>query len=114
MTENVTITPQSGLDAYDNPLPAGDPFTLSGLVAPGNTTLRLGVDGSLDTVIFTVYLPLQFKQPEAGWVSTVTALTDNFTITVRGQVCNGRVREWNMSGHGGVEVLATAATGATP
>lgn len=113
MTEQVTITPQSGMDAYDDPNPADDPFTVRGLVAPGNTSVQPGVDGSLDEVSFTVYLPLQIKL-SGSWVRTVEALTDNFTITVRGQVCVGRAKEWNESGRGGVEVLATAATGATP
>ncbi len=113
MTETVTITPQSGLDAYDDPQDAGESFTVQALVAPGNTTLKYGVDGSLDTVAFTVYMPLTIKLDD-GWVSTATAMTDNFTITVRGQVCVGRVREWTLGGRGGVEVLATAATGSTP
>lgn len=113
MTETVTITPQAGLDAYDDPQTAGESFTIQALVAPGNTTLKYGADGSLDTTAFTVYLPLRIQQAD-GWISTVTAMTDNFTITVRGQECVGRVREWNESGRGGVEVLATAATGATP
>lgn len=113
MTESVTVTPQADMDAYDNPGTAGDPFTIQALVAPGNTTLKYGVDGSLDTVAFTVYMPLMIRQDDA-WVSTAAALTDNFTITVRGQVCVGRVREWNLGGRGGIEVLATAATGSTP
>lgn len=113
MTEQVTITPQAGLDAYDNPLPAGTPFTLSALVAPGNTTVAPGADGDLDRVEFTVYLPLKVKR-FGVWVRTVTALTEAFTVTVRGQVCVGRAKEWEQAGRGGVEVLATAATGATP
>ena len=113
MTETVTITPQSGLDAHDDPIAAGTPFTLNAMVAPGNTALRPGADGSLDTVAFTVFLPLKIYV-DASWVNTVSALTDNFTITVRSQVCVGRVREWNVAGRGGIEVLATAATGATP
>lgn len=113
MTESVTITPQSGFDSHDDPIAAGTPFTVNGLVAPGNTTFRPGADGSLDTVAFTVYLPLSLYQ-DGGWVSTSTALTDNYTVTVRGQVCVGRTREWNVAGRGGIEVLATAATGATP
>jgi hypothetical protein len=113
VTEQVTITPQAGFDAYDDPLPAGAPFQLSALVAPGDTSVQPGADGDLDTVGFTVYLPLRVKRP-GGWVRTVTALTENFTITVRGQVCLGRVKEWDEGGRGGVEILATAATGATP
>lgn len=114
MTESVTITPQAGLDAYDNPQDAGDSFTVRALVAPGLVSdKRFGADGDLDTVTFTVYLPLRIKLA-AGWVRTATALTDNFTITVRGHVCVGRAKEWIEGGRGGVEVLATAATGATP
>lgn len=112
-TEAVTITPQGGLDAHDNPLPAGVSFEVGALIAPGNTTLRPGADGDLDTVDWTVYLPLRIKQSGA-WVRTVEAMTDNFTVTVRGQVCRGRAKEWNVGGRGGVEVLAIAATGATP
>lgn len=110
MTEAVIITPQSGLDAYDDPIAAGTPFTVNGLVAPGDTTKKYGVDGNADNVAFTVYLPLRIRRP-SGWVRTATALTDNFTITVRGQTCLGRVREWNEGGRGGIEILATADTG---
>lgn len=113
MTEAVTITPQAGMDAEDNPLPAGEPFTVSGLVAPENSSVEPGVDGDLDAVTFTVYLPLTIKTPD-GWVRTVTALTDNFHITVRGQVCVGRVKEWDVGGRGGVVVAASAMTGVTP
>lgn len=112
MSETVTVTPQAGLDAYDDPLPAGDPFTVTALVAPGATTTDPGADGSLDSVEFTVYLPLRIRRANA-WVRTATALTDNFTITVRGQVCVGRAKEWEHGGRGGVEVVATAMTGAT-
>lgn len=110
MSEPVIITPQAGMDAYDNPLPAGTPFTLTALVAPGDTTKKYGPDGNADDVQFTVYLPLRFKRP-SGWVRTATALTDNFTITVRGQTCRGRAKEWTEGGRGGVEVLAIAYTG---
>lgn len=113
MTESVVITPRGGIDAYDDPLPAGNPFTVFGLVAPGDTTTDPGADGSLDTATFTVYLPLRI-QTANGWTSTVSALTDNFTVTVRDQVCVGRAKEWNLGGRGGVEIIATALTGATP
>lgn len=113
MSEEVTITPQAGLDAYDNPQTAGQPFTLRGLVAPGTTTTDPGADGSLDTVEFTVYLPLRFKN-SSGWVRTASALTESFTVTVRGKSCVGRAREWLEGGRGGVEIIATAHTGATP
>lgn len=113
MTEQVTITPQAGLDANDDPLPAATPFTVAGLVAPGDSTTRPGADGDLDQIAFTVYLPLKIKGT-TGWTRTTTALTDNFTVTVRGQVCVGRAKEWDVNGRGGVVVLATADTGTTP
>lgn len=112
MTETVTVTPQSGLDAYDNPQTAGTPITLRAMVAPTDTSVEPGPDGNLDTVAFTVYLPLRIKQGSA-WVRTVSALTESFTIAVRGRTCVGRAREWNEGGRGGVEVLATSETGAS-
>lgn len=113
MSEPVTITPQAGLDDNDDPLPAAEPFTISGLVAPGATTVDPGTEGTLDSVDFTVYLPLKIRQ-DGGWVRTSAVLTGDFTITVRGQVCVGRAKEWDENGRGGVEVIATALTGATP
>lgn len=113
MSEQVTVTPQSGLDDNDDPIEADEEFTVFGLVAPGASRVDLGADGDLDAVEFTVYLPLRIKLT-AGWVRTTTALTDNFTITVRGQVCRGRAKEWDLNGLGGVEILASAMTGATP
>lgn len=110
MTETVTITPQAGVDDNSDPLPAAAPFTMTGFVAPGNTTTTPGNDGNLDEVTFTVYLPLKIKR-SYQWVRTTTAMTDNFTITVRGQVCVGRAQEWDQCGRGGVVVLATADTG---
>ena len=110
MTETVTITPQAGVDDNSDPLPAATPFTMTGFVAPGNTTTTPGNDGNLDEVTFTVYLPLKIKR-SYQWVRTATAMTDNFTITVRGQACVGRAQEWNQCGRGGVVVLATADTG---
>lgn len=112
MSEAVTITPQTGMDEYDNPSPAGTPFTLHALVAPGDTTKKYGADGNDDRVQFTVYLPLRLKI-SSRWVRTVTALTDNFLITVRGQTCLGRAKEWVEGSRGGVEVLASADTGTT-
>ena len=113
MTETVTITPQAGVDANDDPLPAAAAFSVAGYVAPGNTTVRFGVDGDLDQVQFTVYLPLKIKL-RGAWARTTTALTDNFTITVRDQVCVGRAQEWDQCGRGGVVILASANTGAQP
>ena len=113
MTEIVTITPQVGIDANDNPVAGGTPFTLPARVAPGNTTVRPGADGQLDTADFTAYLPLKVKGA-SGWVSTSSLLTDKFTITIRNQVCVGRAREWNENGRGAIEVLASIKSGATP
>lgn len=113
MTEVVTITPQVGIDANDDPLPGGTPFDLPARVAPGNTTARPGADGQLDTVDFTAYLPLRAKG-STGWVRTNTLLTEKFTITIREQVCVGRAREWNDNGRGYIEVLASIKSGATP
>lgn len=113
MTEVVIITPQVGIDANDDPLPGGEPFSVHALVAPGNTTVRPGADGQLDVVEFTAYLPLRIKAAE-GWVRTSTLLTDKFTITIRDQECVGRAREWNDGGRGGIEVLASIKSGATP
>ncbi len=112
--EQVTVTPQGGVDAHDNPLPAGDPFNVPALVAPGNTAARPGADGDLEEADFTLYLPLQIIDTAGIPVRTVEALTDEFTVTVRGQVCKGRAKEWDVDGRGGVEVLAVAASGATP
>ena len=112
-TEPVTITPQSGLDEHDDPLPAGTPFTVNALVAPGNTTLRPGADAELDQADYTLYMPLRV---EVGgkWVQTAIVLTEEFTVTVRGRVCVGRVKDWDLSGRGGLEVLASSKTGGTP
>ncbi len=108
--EPVVITPQSGVDANGDPLPAGSPFTVSGLVAPGNTAVRAGAAGDLDSVDFTVYLPLMI-----GTVRTAALLDGSFTVTVRGRVCVGRVKVWDGGAMGGgVEVLATARAGMTP
>ena len=113
MTETVTVTPQAKIDDNDNPVAASAPFTIEALIAPGNTTVRPGADGQLDTVDFTAYLPLTIRK-STGWVRTSSLLTDKFTITIRDQVCVGRAREWNDNGRGGIEVLASVKSGATP
>ena len=113
MTETVTITPQGGLDANDDPIAAGTPFTLAALVAADDSTIAPGADGSLDRIAYTVYLPLKIKG-RTGWITTISAMTSNFTITVRGNVCVGRVKEHRLNGVGGLEVKAIAQTGATP
>jgi hypothetical protein len=113
VSERVTITPQVGVDANDDPLPGGVPFDVWALIAPGNTAVRYGADSQLDSVDFTAYLPLRVRQP-SGWVAVSSLLTDNFTITIRDQVCVGRAREWNENGRGGIEILASIRSGATP
>ena len=112
MTEAVTITPQAGFDDNDDPLPASAPITLQARVAPGNMTVQFGADGNLDQVDFTVYLPLKVQR-FGRWVATSGLLTDNFTITIRGQACTGRAQVWDENGRGGIVVLATADTGTT-
>lgn len=113
MTEVVIITPQVGIDAYDNPVAGGAPISIDALVAPGDTTVRPGADGQLDVIDFTAYLPLRFNGPE-GWVRTSSLLTDKFTITIRDKICVGRAREWDENGRGGIKVLASIKSGATP
>ncbi|SCX05968.1 hypothetical protein [Mycolicibacterium fluoranthenivorans] len=113
MSELVTITPQAGRNTDGDPQPAGTPFDLFALeVAPGNTLLRFGVGGDLDSVEFTAYLPLRRRIPDTSdYQSTVEALTDNFRILVRGRDCAGRLQEWNSGGQGGVVVLCHSARG---
>lgn len=113
MTELVTITPDAGLDAKGNPQPGGTPFEVSALeVAPGNTLLAYGIGGDLDSVEFTVYLPLRIRMGDpAVWTAVDEAATQNFSILVRGRYCRGRVQRWESGGRGGIAVLCTSATG---
>lgn len=102
MAETITVTPQSGYDSDGNPLPAGDPVTLTTLgIAPGNTVLTYGIGGDLDDVQFTVYLELG------------SAIADDDQITVRGKDCRARVQEWRSpwTNRGGLAVLARSTTG---
>lgn len=111
MAETVTITPIAGYNTDGDPLSNGTPFTVPAMeVAPGNTLLRYGIGGDLDTVDFTIYLPLRVRVADAI-VVTSGALTDDFWITVRGKQCRGRAQEWSSGGRGGVAVLAHSATG---
>ncbi|MDD7812621.1 hypothetical protein PP713_08640 [Mycobacterium sp. CSUR Q5927] len=116
MAETVTVTPRPGqLDANNDPLPAGEPITLTPLlIAPGNTVLKYGVGGDLDDVQFTVYLPLQVRRGN-NLVPIETLVADDDQITVRGRECMARVKVWRspQRGLGGAVVLARAATGAT-
>lgn len=115
MTELVTITPLGGGDSDGNPRPAGTPFQLAALeVAPGNTLLRYGIGGDLDTVEFTVFLPLRVRAqvgPNWIWQSVETKLTKSFAVDVRGRRCTGRAQVWNSGGQGGIAVLCLSATG---
>jgi hypothetical protein len=111
MPEFVTITPAGGLDAKGDPVTDGAPFTTMALeVAPGNTLLRFGVGGELDTVDFTVFLPLRIRVNDE-FVVTAEVLTEDFWITVRGRRCQGRAQLWESGGRGGVAVLAHSAKG---
>lgn len=113
MSETVRIIPQGGRNSDGDPLPAGTPFDLVAWeIAPGNTLLRYGIGGDLDSVDFTAFLPLRCRVAvDADWQTTVSALTDDFRILVRGRDCFGRVQEWNSSGQGGVVVLCHSARG---
>lgn len=111
MAEQVTITPTGKRTAKGDPGTPGTPFDVLALeVAPGNTMLRFGVGGDLDTVDFTVYLPLRIRiGPD--YFRTVEKLTDDFAIDVRGRRYLGRHQEWSSGGRGVVAVLAHSATG---
>lgn len=115
MSEPVVVTPQAGRDRKGDPLPAvGDPFTLHGIVAPGNTTRSYGAGGDLEEADFTIFFPLRIRREvsgEWGWVSVAELLINDFTVTLRGKTCVGRIQDWNEGGRGGVVVLALAATG---
>ena len=120
MTELVTITPIGGRDSNGDPTEDGEPFDVTAIdVAPGNTMLRYGIGGDLDTVDFTVYLPLKRRvglDTVAPPQRMVIALTGEdgageFGITVRGKQCRGRVQEWVSGGRGAVVVLAHSGTG---
>lgn len=101
MNETVTITPTQGKNTDGDPLPAGDPFDVLGLVAPGNTSYRFNDQGELDSAAFTVYLPIG------------TAIKDDDRITVRDRVCVARVREWHSmrTTRANLEVLCLSVTG---
>jgi len=113
VSELVTITPQAEPNTDGDPQPAGIPFDLFALeVAPGNTVRRFGVGGDLDSVEFTVFLPLRRRIPETSdYQSTAEALTDNFRIMVRDRDCVGRAQVWSSGGRGGVVVLCHSARG---
>jgi hypothetical protein len=111
MAETVTITPAGGRDSDGDPVEDGTPFDVRAMeVAPGNTLLRFGIGGDLDTVDFTVFLPLRIRDGEE-YVSTTEKMTEDFWIHVRGRDCRGRAQEWNSGGRGGIAVLAHSATG---
>jgi hypothetical protein len=111
MAETVTIQPIAGRDSNGDPLEAGDPFGVRAMaIAPGNTLLRFGLGGDLETVDFTVFLPLRVRDGES-YVATVSKLTEDFWITVRDKRCRGRAQEWSSGGRGGIAVLAHSATG---
>lgn len=114
MSEPVIITPKAGRDTSGDPLPAGEPFTLHGRVAPGNTTRTYQAGGDLEEADFTIHFPGRVRvevDGEWGWASVADLLPDDFTVELRGQVCDGRVQVWDEGGRGGVIVLASSATG---
>lgn len=113
MSELVTITPQASKNHDGDPQPAGTPFDVVAMeVAPGNTLLRYGIGGDLDSVEFTAYLPLRYRNPDTdAYQPTREALTNNFRILVRGRDCAGRLQEWNSGGQGGLVVLCHSARG---
>lgn len=116
MSEPVVITPSAGRDTSGDPVPAGDPFTLRGRVAPGNTTRTYGAGGDLEEADFTIHFPLRMRRESATpgeweWVSVAELLPDDFTVFVRAKTCDGRVQVWDEGGRGGVVVLASGATG---
>lgn len=102
MSEQVTITPRTGRDRKGDPRPAGAAYPLTALeVVPGNTLIRYGIGADLDTVAFTVYLPLRDE----------SRIENDFGITVRGLECRARVQVWKSGGRGVVAVLASSTTG---
>lgn len=115
MVETVTVTPRFGQNSDGDPIPDGDPFTLTPLeIAPGNTALQYGAGGDLDDVEFTVFLPLlMWRGPVETYVHTDELIKDDYGITVRGRDCTARVQVWRSqrSGRGGVVVLARSKTG---
>lgn len=111
MAETVTIVPNAGRNSDGDPVEPGAAFDILALeVAPGNTLQRFGVGGDLDTVDFTVFLPLRVRDGES-YVSTSSKLGEDFFIRVRNRNCVGRAQEWVSGGRGGIAVLAHSATG---
>ncbi|MFV8234070.1 hypothetical protein D2E98_13380 [Mycobacteroides abscessus] len=113
MTEWVTVTPLGGKDPITgDQLPDGAPLRLMAYeVAPGNTLLRFGVGGDLDSVEFTTYLPLRHRGADGAWEPSAAVLSKPFRIEVRDRNCLGRMQEWNSRGRGGIAVLCHSGTG---
>lgn len=104
MAETVTITPQFGRDDDGNPVPPGDPITLTPFaIAPGNTTVQFTDAGNVDSADFTVYF---MPAPDAE-------VKDGDLIEVRDRLCTARVRLWDWEGISGLEILCTSDTGAS-
>lgn len=103
--EDVTVTPQGGLDDDGDPAAGGTPIVIGAItVAPGNTSLQFSDSGEVDSVEYTVYLP-------AG-----SAISDDDLITVRGRDFRARVQEWRDPWPGevsldGLVVLCKSVTG---
>lgn len=113
MSEKVTITPLAGRRDSDGDAvgAGGTPFTLNGLVAPGNTVERRGTGGETEKVDFTFLTQQPRVKIGVDFVPVETALTDNFDITIRGARCRGRLQKWSEGGLGGLVIVATSATG---
>ncbi|CPR79254.1 hypothetical protein [Mycobacteroides abscessus] len=111
MSEQVTIIPSGGHNGDGDALPDGAPLVLIAYeVAPGNTLLSYGIGGDLDSVDYTVFLPLRFRA-DGIWSALAPKLEKPFDIKVRGRRCKGRAQVWDSRGHGGIAVLAHSSTG---
>lgn len=106
-SEQVTVTPQAGLDGDGDPIPGGTPVVIEAItVAPGNTAIQFMDSGDVDSADFTVYLPIGAQ------------IKDDDLITVRERTCLARVQEWRDPWPGGVPldgvvVLCKSVTGAS-
>jgi hypothetical protein len=102
----VIVTPGgTNWDDDGNPTPTSADIPLQAMaIAPGDTSFTPGPGGELDTVTYTVYLPLG------------APISNDDTMLVRGKVCEVRVKEWisPWSGRGGLEVSCVAAAGVSP
>lgn len=104
MSETITVTPKGATNTDGDPTSDGTPVVLTPIaIAPGNTSRSFDAGGDLEQVDFTIYLRL----------SDESRIADDDIVLVRGRHCRARVRTWRSprTGRGGLEVLATSATG---